>query len=115
MAGVFQAKMMEFLIFGSLISVKVDFSHWFHYKVHGGCQISFWHDEWCGQLVLHHQFPNLYLLDGRQQAFVAENVCFVGGGAVWDFSFCQNLMDNEISDFVGLLGLLAKSYLSAER
>lgn len=76
----------------SIISVKVDFSHWFHYRVHGGCRISFWHDEWCGQLVLH-QFPNLYSLDGRQQAFVAENVCFVGG-AVWDFSFCQNLMDN---------------------
>ena len=95
----------------SILSVKEDFIRQIHYRVHDGHRISFWHDEWCGKNVLYSIFPNLYLLDRRQKAFVAENFQLLGGAVVWDFGIRRNLTDREISDLTCLLGMLSKVYI----
>lgn len=85
----------------SVLFVQVEFDSCIRYGV------------WCGgQLLLYNQFPNLYLLERRQQTFVAENYCTMGGDIVWDFSFQRNLIDREVSDLADLLGILDKVYLS---
>ena len=53
------------------------------YRAHDGQGIKFWHDEWCGQQVLSQQFPNLYLLDRRQLAFIADQFEFRGPMLMW--------------------------------
>ena len=70
----------------SILSVKDDFQKWSRFRVHNGQRVSFWHDEWCGQSVLCDQFSNLYSLDLRQQAVVAEAFYSLWGENVWDFS-----------------------------
>lgn len=59
----------------------------------------------CGQLVRSNQFSNLFLLDHRQQGFVADNFSTMAGGVVWNLSFCRNLTDNEIVEFAVLMGI----------
>ena len=46
------------------------------------------------------------------QAFVADNYLFVGGSTVWNFHFRHNLHDDEVTEYVRLLSLLNKIYLS---
>lgn len=50
--------------------------------MHNDDRVHFWHDEWCGQVVLHNLFPNLFLMDNRQQVFVAENFKLSSGRIV---------------------------------
>eukprot|EP00268_Persea_americana_P010076 TRINITY_DN14058_c1_g1_i2.p1 TRINITY_DN14058_c1_g1~~TRINITY_DN14058_c1_g1_i2.p1 ORF type:complete len:132 (-),score=16.27 TRINITY_DN14058_c1_g1_i2:80-475(-) len=99
----------------SLLRIQDDFAYWICYKVHNGHRVKFWHDEWCGQFVFKTQFPNLFLVDRRQEAFVAKNFSGSGGGVIWKFSFRRNLTDIEISDFTIFLGILDKVYVSVGR
>lgn len=62
----------------SLIYVKDDVP-WIRFRVHDGCRVRFWRDKWCIQSVLLNLFPNLYLLERRQQAFFAENLLIISG------------------------------------
>lgn len=66
----------------------------------------------CGQNALYTLFPNLYLLDRRQNAFVAENFHLLGGVVVWNLCLRRNLIDREISDLTSLLGMLDTVYIS---
>ena len=93
----------------------MEFAHWIRYRVHDGLRVKFWQNEWFGQLVFANQFPNLFLLDHRQQGFVADNFSKDAIQVVWDFSFRRNLIDIEISDFANLLGMLNKMYLSVDK
>ena len=65
--------------------------------------------------MLSNQFLILFLLDHRQQGFVADNFSMEAGWVVWDFSFRRNLIDIEILDFATLLGMLNKIYFSVDR
>ena len=108
----------NYRVFGlwkSIPSVQMEFDHWIRYRVHGGNCHRLWHDEWCGQMVLCNQFPNLYLLDRRKQAVFPKNYCVLGGVVVWDSSFRRNLYDNEAANLVEFLGMLDKIYLSIGR
>lgn len=64
-------------------------------------------------MVLSHQFPNLYSLDMRKQATVADNFHLLHGRAVRELHFQRNMTDIETTDFISLLGMLVKISLSA--
>ena len=72
-------------IWKSILSVKDDFVPLVHCRAHNGRRIRFWNDEWCGQTVLYHQFPNLFMLDKRQNAFVIYNFSYSEGGSCLGF------------------------------
>ena len=59
-------------------------------------------------------FPNLYLLDWRQNA-VAEKFHLLGGVVVWDLCFRRNLLDRKFSGPTSLFGMLEKVYISVGR
>ena len=61
------------------------------------------------------QFSNLFLLDRRQQGFVADNFSTMAGGGVWNLSFRRYLTDIENFDFAVLMGMLTKIYLSVDK
>ena len=88
--------------------MKGVFDQWVRYKVRDGQCIKFWHNEWCGQQVLSQQFPNLYLLDRQQHAFIAEQFEFMGGSVAWNFCLRRNLTDLEKSDLCRMFGFLDK-------
>ena len=99
----------------SILSVKSEFDERIRYRVHNGRRVKFWHDVWCGQQALHSLFPNIYLLERRHHAMVADYYHYVGGSIVWDFRFRRNLTDREVSNFTRMLALLDKAYLSIAR
>lgn len=96
----------------SIISVKDAFFPWIRFRVHDGRRVLFWHDEWCGQSTFITLFPNIYLLDRRQQAVVADNFLITGGQVVWDFNFCRDMTNREVVDFTCMLALLDNVYVS---
>ena len=96
----------------SILSVKDDFFPWIRYRVRDGHRVRFWHDEWCGQSAFLTLFPNLYLLDRRQQAVVADNFLITSGQVVWDFNFHRDMTDREVVDFTRMLALLDNVYVN---
>lgn len=88
MVGGSQIRFIALLVYGSLIfSVKNEFGERIRYRVHNERQVKLLHDEWCGQQPLHSVFSNLYLLNRRHHAMVADYCRYVRGSVVWDFRF----------------------------
>ena len=48
-------------------------------------------------------FTNLYLLEKRNEAFVADNL-ITGGRVVWDFHFYRDMTEGEAADFTHMIG-----------
>ena len=85
MVGGCQVRFIMLLGYGS------EFGERIRYRVHNGRQVKFWHDVWCGQQALHSLIPNIYLLERRHHAMVADYYRCVDGSIVWDFRFLRNL------------------------
>ena len=96
----------------SILSVKDDFFPWICFRVHDGCRVRFWHDEWRGQSAFLNLFSNLYFLDRRQQAVVAYNFLIIRGLVVWDFNFHRDMTDREAIDFTRMLASLDNVYVT---
>lgn len=64
-------------------------------------------------MLLSHQFPNLYSLDMRKQATVADNFRLLHCRAVWELHFQRTMTGIETTDFISMLGMLVKASLSA--
>lgn len=54
----------------------------------------------------------MFLLDRRQLVLVSDCYCLTGGRVVWEFSFRRNLSDSEVSDFILMLGMIEKVFIS---
>lgn len=49
--------------------------------------------------------------DSRQRTLISDNLCFWGGGVVWDVSFKRDLSDTKVSDFASMVGKLGQVYI----
>ncbi len=62
------------------------------FEVGDGSKISFWHDQWCGETTLNVAFPVLYGF-AREDAFIADNLEFLGDSNQWNVSFTRVASD----------------------
>ena len=75
------------------------------YVVGDGTRISFWHDLWCGDLVLT-AFLVLYGIVCEKNASVAANLEMLGGSNQWNVSFTREAHDWELEVFASFLQVL---------
>jgi hypothetical protein len=61
-----------------------------------GSWIQFWHDQWCGDMMLKEEFPVLYSIAREKDASVAANVDFLGGALQWNVIFSREVHDWEL-------------------
>jgi hypothetical protein len=62
-------------------------------EVGNGIRISFWHDVWYGDMVLKVAFPTLFGLAHVKDAYVANNLEFLGGSNQWNMNFSIEVHD----------------------
>jgi len=65
------------------------FSTFTRFVVGDGSNISFWHDLRCGDTTLKVAFPTLFGIAQAQDAFVTNNLDFLGGANQWIVSFSR--------------------------
>jgi hypothetical protein len=58
-----------------------------------GTRINFWHDIWCGDMVLKVAFLVLFGIACVKDALVAANLEFLGGSKPWNVSFSREAHD----------------------
>lgn len=69
------------------------FSSFTRFVVGDDFKISFWHDLQCGGTTLKVAFPTLFGIAQAQDAFVANNLKFLGGDKQWIVSFSRQTHD----------------------
>jgi len=73
------------------------------FEVRDGSMISFWRDQWCGNVALKVAFPVLFGIAHTKDTFVAVNLEFLGGSNQWNVSFARAAHDWEIDVFASFL------------
>ncbi|GFZ18537.1 hypothetical protein Acr_27g0002760 [Actinidia rufa] len=80
------------------------------YQLGNGSKISFWYDNWCGQMPLRDRFPELFVLATYQNALVAESWFPSPEGGIWAPLFRRGAQDWEMEAFEDLLRLLQEEH-----
>uniref|UniRef100_A0A2N9HC19 Reverse transcriptase zinc-binding domain-containing protein n=1 Tax=Fagus sylvatica TaxID=28930 RepID=A0A2N9HC19_FAGSY len=82
------------------------FSQHTSYKVGDGSRIRFWHDIWCGDSPLRHQFPILFHLARAPESRVSDIYHFQGSTISWDIEFTRSVQDWELEMVDSFMSLL---------
>uniref|UniRef100_A0A2N9HXJ9 Reverse transcriptase domain-containing protein n=1 Tax=Fagus sylvatica TaxID=28930 RepID=A0A2N9HXJ9_FAGSY len=82
------------------------FSQHTSYKVGDGSRIRFWHDIWCGDSPLRHQFPILFQLARAPESRVSDIYHFQGSTISWDIEFTRSVQDWELEMVDSFMSLL---------
>jgi hypothetical protein len=72
------------------------FSKFVRYEVDDGSKVSFWHDEWCGDLPLKISCLDLFSIACSKEAWLAENMKFRDGNINWNVIFTRPVHDWEV-------------------
>ena len=72
------------------------------FDVENGTKISFWHDQWCGEVALKVAFPVLFGFNCTEGAFIMANLKFMGGSNQWNVSFTKAVQDWEMEVFTSI-------------
>jgi hypothetical protein len=73
---------------------------------HAYSRISFWHDLWCGDMVLKVAFPSLFGIACVKDAFVADTWEVLGSSIKWNVSFTREAYDWELDLFASFFQVL---------
>ena len=68
-----------------------DFRYHVAYQLANSRKISFWNDDWCGQMPLRDRFPELFALATFQDALVADSWSPSPDGGIWAPLFRRGL------------------------
>jgi len=71
----------------------------FRFEVGDGARTKFWHDMWCGYIVLKEAFPVLFGIARAKDASIADNLELLGGSNQWSVSFSREAHDRKIDVF----------------
>jgi hypothetical protein len=71
-----------------------------------GVRTEYWHDLWCGDMVLKEAFPVLFGIAWVQDASVADNMEILGGSIQWNVSFVREAHDLEVGVFASFFQVL---------
>jgi hypothetical protein len=71
-----------------------------------GSRISFWHDQWCGEVALKVSFPVLYGFACAKDASIATNLEFLGGSNQWNVIFTRAVHDWKVYVFASFFQVL---------
>jgi hypothetical protein len=74
--------------------------------VRDGSKVRFWHDLWCGDIVLKETSSVLFGIASIKDAFVVTFVEFSGGVIQWNVSFTRAAHDWEMEAFALLFKVL---------
>jgi len=69
-------------------------------------KIKFWHDLWCGNMILKDAFPVLFGIARSKDGSIAANVELLGGSIQWNVSFTIEAHDWEVGVFTSFLQVL---------
>jgi hypothetical protein len=69
-------------------------------------KIKFWHDLWCGNMILKDAFPVPFGIARSKDASIAANVELLGGSIQWNVSFTIKAHDWEVGVFASFLQVL---------
>jgi hypothetical protein len=76
------------------------------FNVGDGGMVQFWHDLWCADAPLKVTYPELFVISGVRDAFVAELMSFRNGSIHWDLNFLRNVQDWELDSMTSFLDLI---------
>lgn len=69
------------------------------FEVRDGAMTKFWHDLWCGDIVLKEAFPALFKIARAKDASVADNLELLGDSKQWSLSFSREAHAWELDVF----------------
>jgi hypothetical protein len=75
----------------------------------------FWHDLWCGDVVMNEVFPDLFGIARMKNASVADNMEVLDGSTQWNVSFVREAHDWEVGVFASFLQVLHSVKVSRDR
>ncbi|KAG6724244.1 hypothetical protein I3842_03G250200 [Carya illinoinensis] len=85
------------------------------FEVERGTRTKFWHDYWCGDMILKNAFPSLYRIALDQGCSVADNMCINSDSITWSVSFTRAVQDWEMGDITEFYRVLYSLKLRARR
>jgi hypothetical protein len=80
-----------------------------------GVRTKFWHDLWCGDMVLKKTFPVLFGIARVKDASVADNMEILGRSIQWKVSFIRETHDWEVDVFASFFQVLHSATMSRDR
>jgi len=69
-------------------------------------RIRFWHDVWCGEMILKKAFPVLYGIARDKDALVAAHLVLESGSLQWDVNFMRAAHEWEVEVLASFFTLL---------
>jgi len=74
----------------------------------------FWHDLWCGDMVLKEAFPVLFGIARMKDASVADNMEVLSSSIQWNVSFVREAHDWEVDVFASFFQVLHLAMVSRD-
>jgi len=90
------------------------FSGFSRLEVGDGVRTKFWHDLWCGDMVLKEAFLVLFGIAQMKDASVADNMEVLGHSIQWNVSFVREAHDWEVGVFASLFHVLHLAMVSRD-
>jgi hypothetical protein len=85
------------------------------FEVGDGVRTKFWHNLWCGDMVLKEVFPHLFGIAWVKDASVVDNMEVLDGSTQWNVSFVREGHDWEVGVFASFFQVLHSAMVSRDR
>jgi hypothetical protein len=91
------------------------FSGFDRFEVGDEVGTKFWHDLWCGDVVLNEVFLDLFGIARVKNASIADNMEVLGGSTPWNVNFVREAHDWEVGVFASFFQVLHSVKVSGDR